>query len=104
MKNTAIHILAAMLVCLWAGLAVAQQNTADGKPPVADLDIEDWQARLELAELLVGAKRFDEAEQQYRKVLAEKPDNLQARQGLARILAWSGKPAEAKAVFSTLPS
>ncbi|MFH1914020.1 MAG: tetratricopeptide repeat protein [Pseudomonadota bacterium] len=71
--------------------------------PTATQDVSDWQARLELGDLLSGAGRFDEAEVQYRKVLEQQPENEAARVRLARILAWTGNGAEATRIFATLP-
>ncbi|MBU4378839.1 MAG: tetratricopeptide repeat protein [Proteobacteria bacterium] len=71
--------------------------------PMASQDVPDWQARLELGDLLSGAGRFGEAEVQYRKVLEQQPENEVARVGLARVLAWTGKGEEAIRLFTALP-
>lgn len=65
-------------------------------------DIPDWQARLELARLLSYVKRYGESLEEYRKVVAEKPDLIEAKAELARVLMWSGKAEEAKAILDTL--
>lgn len=101
MRTLAIIILT--VLALWLPQAHAQQPATGAKQTISDLDIPEWQARLELADLLAGSQRFEEAEQQYRKVLAAQPDNEHARQGLARILGWTGRSAEATALFARLP-
>ncbi|ADU64221.1 Tetratricopeptide TPR_1 repeat-containing protein [Pseudodesulfovibrio aespoeensis Aspo-2] len=83
----------------------AQVNTPvpTSDRPMASQDVPDWQARLELGDLLSGAGRFGEAEVQYRKVLEQQPENEVARVGLARVLAWTGKGEEAIRLFTALP-
>nr|WP_231117171.1 tetratricopeptide repeat protein [Pseudodesulfovibrio alkaliphilus] len=71
--------------------------------PTASRNVPDWQARLELGDLLSGAGRFGEAEVQYRKVLEQQPENEAARVRLARVLAWTGKGEEAIRLFTALP-
>ncbi|MFN2343557.1 MAG: tetratricopeptide repeat protein [Desulfonatronovibrio sp.] len=66
-------------------------------------DIPAWQARLELARLLSYRERYDESVSQYRRVLEEKPDLIEARMELARVLFWKGDTAEAEAMFATIP-
>lgn len=53
-------------------------------------EIPAWVARLELARVLSYAKRYDEAVVEYRKLLAAKPDLLEARIEMANVLAWKG--------------
>jgi len=65
--------------------------------------MSEWQARLELADLLAGTGRLAEAEKQYKMILEAQPENGAARQGLARVLAWSGRNDEAAKLFSDLP-
>lgn len=71
--------------------------------PAASRDVPDWQARLELGDLLSGAGRFDEAADQYRKALEQQPENEAIRVRLARVLAWTGKGEEAIRLFTALP-
>jgi len=103
MKHRAAYIL--ILALIFCGLAAPAQAQPDAAPkaPVSGQDIPEWQARLELADLLAGTGRFGEAEAQYRKVLAEQPGNVAANQGLARVLAWTGRNGEAEAIFAKLP-
>ncbi|MBI4805017.1 MAG: tetratricopeptide repeat protein [Desulfovibrio sp.] len=59
-------------------------------------------ARLELARLLSYVKRYGDSVEEYRKVLAEKPDMPEAKAEMARVLMWSGKAEEARALLDTL--
>lgn len=67
-------------------------------------EIPDWQARWELARLLSYTERYAESEIQYRKVLKERPDQLEAKIELARVLFWKGDTDEAEKVFSSIPT
>jgi thioredoxin-like negative regulator of GroEL len=90
-------------VCLASVSVGAQQKVPTSRGEPVSGDIPEWQARLELAELLVGGDRLKEAEAEYRKVLAERPDTPEAVQGLARVLAWTGRNDEAARLFAKLP-
>lgn len=98
--------VALVLVLLFAFDRTFAQVTnpvpAPGRP-TAGQNVPDWQARLELGDLLSGAGRFDEAAVQYRKVLEQQPENEAARVRLARVLAWTGKGEEAIRLFTALP-
>jgi len=96
-----IAIVAAILCCLTSP-APAREGAVPNIP-VSSQDMSEAQARLELADLLAGTGRFDEAEAQYRKVLARQPGNVAASQGLARVLAWTGRGGEAAGLFGRLP-
>jgi len=52
--------------------------------------------RAEMAGVLLQSKRYDEAVREYKILLARSPDNLSFRLGLARALAWGGRPVEAE--------
>ena len=54
------------------------------------------------AEALERAGRFDEAEREYRAVLAEEPGNRTATLGLARCLAYRGETSDAEETVRTL--
>ena len=100
--------LALAAVCFPAANASAQgQGThpAEANAPVVvqpSGDISDWQARLELARLLSYVKRYGESLEEYRKVLIEKPELIEAKAEMARVLMWSGKTEEAKAVLDAI--
>jgi tetratricopeptide (TPR) repeat protein len=64
--------------------------------------ISDWQVRLELARLLSYVKRYDESLIEYGKVLAEKPEMVEAKAEMARVLMWSGKADEAKSILDAI--
>jgi cellulose synthase/poly-beta-1,6-N-acetylglucosamine synthase-like glycosyltransferase/predicted Zn-dependent protease len=74
-------------------LAAAEQHRAglqmfEGRP----LDLDD---RFQLAVLHAGLKQFDEAEQQLRAVLEQRPKDTRARQWLAQVTLWRGQSAAA---------
>lgn len=102
-KFIASVMILALPVCSMITPAKAQNETTRNIP-VSSQDIPEWQARLELADLLAGTGRFEEAEAQYKKVLTAQPDSAPARQGLARVLAWTGRSDEAAGLFTKLPS
>jgi putative thioredoxin len=54
------------------------------------------------AERLERAGRMDEAEDEYRRVLGEEPDNRAARMGLARVQAFRGQAEEARETVAPL--
>lgn len=62
-------------------------------------EIPDWVARWELARVLSYAKRYDESITEYRKVLKEKPDLVDAKVELAKVFFWKG---DDKAAIKTL--
>lgn len=107
----AIRLCAAALavfLLVSGGTALAQAITpapgATSAPPPARDDIADWQARLELAKLLIESGRHADAAEQYRRVLKVRPGDAQARAGLARALFWSGKRDEAAAELARTPA
>lgn len=80
--------------------------TAPSKPksvkvvPVAPgEEIPEWAARLELARVLSYLKRYDESITEYGKLLKEKPDLVEAKVELAKVLFWKG---DQKAAFRFL--
>jgi tetratricopeptide (TPR) repeat protein len=60
------------------------------------------EADLRTAEKLAGEERFAEAEALYRRILTGEPQSPAARLGLARVVMWQGRYAEAIARFSEL--
>lgn len=109
-----------VIVCTPASMVLAVESAPTPAPPTASTvpnpasqppelapigeDIEDWQARWELARLLSYTKRYDESLQQYRKLLEEKPDLTDARVEMATVLAWSGRFEEAARIIEKLPA
>ena len=67
--------------------------------PVAARAAEDPYQR---AESLAAARRFDEAEAEYRRELRSRPDDWRLRLGLARVILWDGRYAEADRTFAAL--
>jgi len=88
---------------VWAQNSGAQSAMAKAPEVVQSSgDIPDWQARLELARLLSYVKRYGESLEEYGKVVAQKPELIEAKAEMARVLMWSGKAEEAKAILDGL--
>ena len=71
--------------------------------PSAEADISDTAARLELAKVLTYDKKYAEAMDVYRQVLATEPENLQAKIGLSEVLYWTGNSEAAAATLKGVP-
>lgn len=56
------------------------------------------------AEALAAAKDFVRAEAAYRDILTSDPGSYRARIGLARVVLWSGRYAEARRLFTAIGS
>ena len=67
--------------------------------PVAAQAAED---PYHLPETLAAARRFDEAEAEYRRELREWPQDWRLRLGLARVILWDGRYREADHEFAAL--
>lgn len=67
--------------------------------PVAAQAAED---PYHLPETLAAARRFDEAEAEYRRELRERPSDWRLRLGLARVILWDGRYREADKAFAAL--
>jgi thioredoxin-like negative regulator of GroEL len=106
--NTRI-LLAAMFFC---AALMASAGAADPEPtptpatsaptPIAG-EISDTETRIELAKVLTYDKKYEEAIEAYRQVLATDPDNMEAKIGLAEVLYYSGKSDEAAAALKGIP-
>ena len=79
--------------------AYAALEAAIAAEPSADPLIVTW-AVTGLAELSVMKGDLDAAALQFRRVLALDADDAYARAGLADVLIWQGKPAEASALLA----
>lgn len=106
-------VLAAALV-LAVGVAFADQSNqrVESSDPVLRGEaqrtplgeaVPDWKARWEMARLMSFAKRYPEAIGQYRRVLDEKPDLVEARAELAQVLYWNGQHSKALELLKTIP-
>jgi thioredoxin-like negative regulator of GroEL len=71
--------------------------------PSAEADIGDTAARLELAKVLTYDKKYTEAMDAYRQVLAAEPENLEAKIGLSEVLYWTGNSEAAAATLKGVP-
>jgi thioredoxin-like negative regulator of GroEL len=75
--------------------------TAASSP--SEAEISDTATRLELAKVLTYDKRYTEAMDVYRQILATEPDNLQAKIGLSEVLYWTGNSEAAAAIMKGVP-
>ena len=66
-------------------------------------EIPDWVARWELARILSYVKQYDESISEYEKVLRKKPDLMEAKLELARVLFWKGDQKRALQVLEAVP-
>jgi thioredoxin-like negative regulator of GroEL len=78
-------------------------GTTTPNPSPTQSEISDTATRLELAKVLTYDKRYAEAIDAYRQVLATEPQNLQAKIGLSEALYWSGNAEAAAAVLKDVP-
>jgi len=94
---------------LEAQLGLAQGEFLAGREEVSareyeraiSLDSKNPKALLQLAHMYSHQKKtWGQSELKFREYLKVKPDDLEAQLGLARVLAWQGKAAEATEVFS----
>ena len=65
--------------------------------------ISDTATRLELAKVLTYDKRYAEAMEVYRQVLATEPENLEAKIGLSEVLYWTGNSEAAATTLKGIP-
>jgi len=72
-------------------------------PSPGESEVSDAATRLELAKVLTYDKRYAEAIDVYRQILATEPQNLQAKIGLSEALYWSGNAEAATAVLKDVP-
>lgn len=102
-------LLAAIFSCV---ALVASAGAADPEPPKAPAtpvptpiegEISDTATRLELAKVLTYDKKYGEAVETYRQVLAADPGNMEAKLGLSEVLYYSGKSDEAAAALKDIP-
>jgi thioredoxin-like negative regulator of GroEL len=71
--------------------------------PSPEADISDTSARLELAKVLTYDKKYAEAMDVYRQVLAAEPENLEAKIGLSEVLYWTGNSEAAASTLKGVP-
>jgi thioredoxin-like negative regulator of GroEL len=71
--------------------------------PSPSEDISDTATRLELAKVLTYDKRYAEAMEVYRQILAAEPENLAAKIGLSEVLYWTGNSEAASATLKGVP-
>ena len=81
------------------------QKTSVSKPKrvKSGEEIPNWVARWELARVLSYAKRYDESITEYGKVLKEKPDLVEAKVELAKVLFWKGDGKTALKTLEQIP-
>ena len=66
-------------------------------------EIPDWVARWELARVLSYIKRYNESIAEYGKLLKEKPDLVDAKVELAKVLFWKGDGKTALQMLEQIP-
>ena len=79
--------------------AYAALDAAIAAAPAEDPAIRTWSITA-LAELSIMRGDYDAAAVQFQRVLALDADDAYARSGLADVLIWQGKPAEASALLA----
>ncbi len=86
------------------------KKTAPSKPKEVKVvavkpgeEIPDWVARWELARVLSYIKRYDESIAEYGKLLKEKPDLVDAKVELAKVLFWKGDGKTAIQMLEQIP-
>jgi thioredoxin-like negative regulator of GroEL len=105
-----IHIVTIGSIAWLALLALASAAdppapgaSATPAPSPTEGEISDTATRLELAKVLTYDKRYAEAMDVYRQVLATEPQNLQAKIGLSEVLYWTGNSEAAAATLKEVP-
>jgi tetratricopeptide (TPR) repeat protein len=89
--------LAIALLLAWPGIPVlpAQSRPTPARTP--RMPTSDPQTvRAEYASVLLQAKHYDEAAEEYRRLLAADPGNSAHRLGLVRSLTWGGRHRDAE--------
>ena len=89
----------------WTSSPAHAANATVAPQPQSSMEQEtpDWQARLELAQLLAYSQRYEEALTEYDTVLTEQPGNLDALLGKAQVLSWMGDSEAAAAILENVP-
>jgi thioredoxin-like negative regulator of GroEL len=101
--------VAALIVCalfispVRAADPAAPSPAATAEPSPSEAEISDTATRLELAKVLTYDKRYAEAMEAYRQILATEPDNLEAKIGLSEVLYWTGNSEAAAATLKGVP-
>jgi thioredoxin-like negative regulator of GroEL len=106
--RTHISVTALIACALFIGSVHAAEPAAPSPSPTAlpslgEAEISDTAARLELAKVLTYDKRYAEAMEAYRQILATEPDNLEAKIGLSEVLYWTGNSEAATATLKGVP-
>jgi thioredoxin-like negative regulator of GroEL len=101
-------IVIGLIACaLFVGPASAADSALPSPSAIAapspSEDISDTATRLELAKVLTYDKRYAEAIEVYRQVLAAEPENLAAKIGLSEVLYWTGSSEAASATLKGVP-
>lgn len=86
-----------LLVSMWMGIG----NTYGTDKQIEA--IPDWMARWEIARVLSYQKKYDESIEEYKKVLQENPDLVQARLEMGQVLFYEGEKDQAMAIFGEVP-
>lgn len=88
------------VLCVLAGVLVASRAVDAQRRPSADALPKTAPSatavRAEMAGVLLQAKKYGDAAREYRALLSRDTSNFEYRLGLARALAWGGKPRDAE--------
>ena len=101
--------MAAFICCaaLFASARAAEIPPPDGSatpgPSSTATEMSETATRLELAKILSYDKKYSEAIDAYRQVLATDPENLEAKISLSEVLYWSGNIEAAAATLKGVP-
>lgn len=94
-------VIVAML-SVTASYASAQGRVRRQAPSAARRAADARAIRAEYAEVLLQTRRYEEAAIEFRRLIAADPTNAAYRLGLARALAWGGRPREAEPLLRAL--
>jgi thioredoxin-like negative regulator of GroEL len=94
---------AAFLTAACAADSATPETSATPVESPTETEMSDTATRLELAKVLTYDKRYAEAIDTYREVLAAEPENLEAKIGLSEVLYWTGDAEAAAAILKGVP-
>ena len=83
-------------------LALGEQADAARVPPGLDLNVNDFEANLQLGNLRKAAQRFPEASTYLERATTIRPTDLTARKLLASLRLQTGRVAEAVAMLEAI--
>lgn len=94
-----VLVLAALLTLVAACQTMPKEVTPPARPAVS---AEEISAALAQAQATLSARRYKLAQRQFLRILAEDPQNLEAKMGLAEVFLAIGEPSKAAGMFRDL--